>query len=118
MDALGPSSASLIARLRTALGDETALHRQAWAVCAVPIPPDASDLLDRGAYLESVLALAGMSALRGALMSWEISYTSAGPPYGGAMEIRAPDGSVHALSAISEGSATRALLAVLLRAAA
>ncbi len=118
MDALPLSSGSLIARLRTASGDETLLHRQAWTLRGVAIPPDASDLLDRGAFLESVLALARTGALRAELMSWEITYTSAGPPYGSAMEIRSADGTVRTVSETSEGSATRALLAVLLRAAA
>lgn len=118
MDILSASPAELAARLQSAAGDETELHRQAWALCARPIPPDASDLLGRGAYLESVLALAGTGALRGELLSWAISYTSAGPPYGGTMEIRLQDGTVRALSGISDGSATRALLTVLLQAVA
>ena len=112
------SQASLTATLQTAVASEAELHRLAWALCAMPIPPDVSDLLDRGAYLESVLALADTCALQGELMSWEISYTSVGAPYGGAMEIRSTDGTVRSLSSMSDGSATRALLAVLLKAAA
>ena len=109
-------TAPLLAALRSGAGEEAARHREAWRLAGAAISDDVGQLLGRGAYLECVLEFVSTWLVRDGLISWRITYTSAGGPFHATVRFRNPSGMDASISSASDDSATRALLAAVLEA--